>query len=80
MNVPFRSIGDLLPERFEETAQPLKLFTCAVYANEEFWGCTEKVVAYLRKESHRDYYVDTFISYLQSVFDTHRLWRLKVIR
>ena len=80
MNIPFRSVNELLPEKLNDTAEPLKLFACAMYANGTFWGCREKVAAYLKMESHRDYYVETFVSYLGSMFDVYRLWRLKIVR
>ena len=74
MNVAFRSLAELVANRFEETAEPLKFFACAIQSNETFWGCRATVVTYLRMESHRGYYIDTFASYLQSMFDAHWLW------
>ena len=78
MNTTYRSVTALQPYDFEDISDSLKYFSCAVHCNATFWNDDNAIMEYLTAEGHREHWIQSFISYVHSLFDTFKLWKLQV--
>ena len=78
MNVTFWNVQHLIPADFEEIPDTLKYFACAIHCNGSFWEDDHSITQFLTTETHREYWIKTFVAYVHSLFDTLNLWKLQV--
>ena len=73
MNVPFLHLNKIIYPNAEKIPDHISHFASAIYCNKRFW-CNNKIRSEMVMEGHRDYYIQTNISYLNSPRGNHNLY------
>ncbi len=79
LNVPFKSITDLLLPNFEEIPQPIKYFTCALQYRELMWTNEDEIRAHFEVEGNKSWFVANIIMHVRSLRNMHLLWTKHVL-
>lgn len=79
INFPHKDTDILYHPRHAEMPSRIKFFASAVANMPEAWEEMTTVRVRFETEGHKEHYVSTIVSHVQSLFDALRLWNLTVL-
>ena len=74
MYIPFLDLNEIIHPNCEEIPDHVCHFASAMYCNNDFWCNDIKIRSEMEMEGHRDNYIQTYISYLNSLRANYNLY------
>ena len=64
----------------EDTMPPsIRFFAQAIALAPDHWGTAEQITSLFSKEGHKDYFLNTLVSYVMSLHDILHLWTVRAV-
>ena len=79
MNWPHRDVQALTHAQAETMPETIRYFSQCIALTPDFWETAASITSYFEKEGHKDYFINTIVSYVQSLHDILHLWRIRVV-
>ena len=57
----------------------IQFFAQAAALTPNHWSMPDTITSHFSREGHKDYFLNTIISYVKSLYDILHLWRIRVI-
>ena len=79
MHHPHRHVED--PHHPQASTMPSSIayFAQSAAITPESWNTSDAITAFFEKEGHKDYFINTIVSYVHSLYDILHLWRIGVV-
>lgn len=74
MYISFLDLNEIIHPNCEEIPDHIRHFASVMYCNNDFWCNDIKIRSEMEMEGHRDDYIQTYISYLNSLRATYNLY------
>ena len=79
MNFPQREANQLRHAGEDTMPDTIKHFTQCIALTAQYWDTAETITAEFEHEGHKAYFINTIVSYVQSLHDILYLWRIHVV-
>ena len=79
MNFPHREAKQLRHAEEDTMPETIKHFAQSIAFTPQNWDTAETITAEFEHEGHKAYFINTIVSYVQSLHDILYLWRIRVI-
>ena len=79
MNFPHRKVNELRHAEEDTMPDTIKHFAQCVSLTPQYWDTAETITAEFEHEGHKAYFINTIVSYVQSLHDILYLWRIRVV-
>ena len=79
MNFPHREVNELRHAEEDTMPDTIKHFAQCVSLTPQYWDTAETITAEFEHEGHKAYFINTIVSYVQSLHDILYLWRIHVV-
>ena len=79
MHHPHRNIQDLHHPDASTMPSTVAYFAQSAAVTPECWNTSDAIPAFFEKEGHKDYFINTIVSYVHSLYDILHLWRIGVV-
>ena len=73
MNVSFMDLNEIIHPKAEDISEYICHYASAIFVNDSFWNDSNKVIAELKMEGHRQDYIDSYMSYVETLRITYSL-------
>lgn len=78
MNFPHRQVTALRHPEEDTIPETIKHFAQAVTLTPQYWDTPETITTQFEHEGHKAHFINTIVSYIQSLHDILYLWRIRV--
>ena len=79
MHHPHRHVEDLHHPEASTMPSTIAYFAQCAVLTPESWNTSEAITAFFENEGHKDYFINTIVSYVHSLYDILHLWRIGVV-
>ena len=79
MNWPHRNPHQLRHAEEDTMPNSIKHFAQSIALTPQFWDTADTITAEFEHEGHKSYFINTIVSYVQSLHDILYLWRIRVV-
>ena len=79
MHHPHRNVQDLHHPDASTMPSTITYFAQSAALTPECWNTSDAITAFSQKEGHKDYFINTLVSYVHSLYDILQLWRIGVV-
>ena len=79
MNFPHHEVNELRHAEEDTMPDTIKHFAQCVSLTPQYWDTAETITAEFEHEGHKAYFINTIVSYVQSLHDILYLWRIRVV-
>ena len=79
MNWPHREVNTLRHAEEDMMPETIKHFSQCVALIPQFWDTADTITSHFEHEGHKAYFINTIVSYVQSLHDILHLWRIRVV-
>ena len=79
MNWPHREVNTLRHAEEDMMPETTKHFSQCVALTPQFWDTADTITSQFEHEGHKAYFINTIVSYVQSLHDILHLWRIRVV-
>ena len=79
MHHPHRHVEDLHHPQASTMPSSIAYFAQSAAITPESWNTSDAITAFFEKEGHKDYFINTIVSYVHSLYDILHLWRIGVV-
>ena len=79
MHHPHRHVEDLHHPQASTMPSSITYFAQSAAITPESWNTSDAITAFFEKEGHKDYFINTIVSYVHSLYDILHLWRISVV-
>ena len=79
MHHPHRHVEDLHHPQASTMPCSIAYFAQSAAITPESWNTSDAITTFFEKEGHKDYFINTIVSYVHSLYDILHLWRIGVV-
>ena len=79
MHHPHRHVQDLHHPQASTMPCSIAYFAQSAAITPESWNTSDAITTFFEKEGHKDYFINTIVSYVHSLYDILHLWRIGVV-
>ena len=79
MNFPHREFNALRHTEEDMMPDTIKHFAQSVALTPQYWDTADTITTEFEQEGHKSYFLNTIMSYVQSLHDILHLWRIRVL-
>ena len=79
MHHPHRNVQDLHHPQASTMPSNIAYFAQSAAITPESWNTSDAITTFFEKEGHKDYFINTIVSYVHSLYDILHLWRIGVV-
>ena len=79
MHHPHRHVEELHHPDASTMPSTIAYFAQSAVLTPECWNTSDAITAFFEKEGHKDYFINTIVSYVHSLYDILHLWRIGVV-
>ncbi len=79
LNFPYRQLDTILPNNADDIPPAIRYFNTAASCMPQFFGNSQKFKDIIIHEGHKSYYIDTIITYVNSLIDMNNLYRCQLL-
>ena len=76
---PHRKVQDLHHPDASTMPSTVAYFAQSAAVTPKCWNTSDAITAFFEKEGHKDYFINTIVSYIHSLYDILHLWRIGVV-
>ena len=79
MHDPHRHVEDLHHAQASTMPSSIAYFAQSAAVTPQYWNTSDAITTFFEKEGHKDYFINTIVSYVHSLYDILHLWRIGVV-
>ena len=79
MHHPHRDVNELHHPDASTMPYTIAYFAQSAALTPDSWNTSDAITAFFQKEGHKDYFINTIVSYVHSLYDILHLWRIGVV-
>ena len=79
MHDPHCHVEDLHHAQASTMPSSIAYFAQSAAVTPQYWNTSDAITTFFEKEGHKDYFINTIVSYVHSLYDILHLWRIGVV-